>query len=496
MLFENATALGFGAFFKEDNNMKKIRVVLLFVMLMVGTLLFTGNDSSAAVKLSAKKITFSKPSKGSKTIIIKGVKASKIKKLTVTSGNNMIAKVTKKGKNKFVIKAKYAGETSVSVNAEFKKPVNGAYSFYGYLAVKVKGTSKIPVKTVKDLTGLMEYNDKWTYVLKNDIDLSGVSLPLKNKWKQNLSLSNTTLDGDGHVIKNLNGPFIQNLGGTLKNIRFENFKIDCKNTDKTPLRDCISKGEAAALIQNTSMGTIKNCKVSGSIKLTFTGGDNFDSKDDGRVYYLKYVGGLVGRNQSNAVIEKCVSDVDITLDYRESEDASRLVHVGGICGENVGSDYKNNPMKECMNTGDIITYNSNSFVGGIAGMSGHAEYTDCANYGMIKNDDKDRTNIYGGLVGWGAKSDILKNCLNAGKVGYGIEGYVKNVDSDFSAYENVYNAEDKTVYLFNYLTDPFEVPGVHNVSGSDMTNEAEFAGFDFDKIWKMGSEYPVLKNVY
>ncbi len=250
------------------------------------------------------------------------------------------------------------------------------------------------------------------------------------------------------------------------------------------------------MIQNTSMGTIKNCKVSGSIKLTFTGDDNFDSKDDGRVYYLQYVGGLVGRNQSNAVIEKCVSDVDITLDYRKSEDASRSVRVGGICGENVGSEYKNNPMKKCMNTGDIITYNSNSFVGGIAGMSGYAEYTDCANYGMIKNDDNDRTNIYGGLVGWGAKSDILKNCLNAGKVGYGIEGYVKNVDSDFSAYENVYNAEDKTVYLFNYLTDPFEVPGVHNVSGSDMTNEAEFAGFDFDKIWKMGSEYPVLKNVY
>ena len=80
---------------------------------------------------------------------------------------------------------------------------------------------------------MMDYNDKWVYVLKNDLDLSGVKLPLKNKWGENLSLSNTTLDGDGHTIKNLNGPFLCGLGGTLKNIKFVNFKIDCKNTDKT-----------------------------------------------------------------------------------------------------------------------------------------------------------------------------------------------------------------------------------------------------------------------
>lgn len=484
--------------------MKKLRILILFALFAFGSALIIGNNSKAAVKLSAKKVTFKKPSTGTKTITIKGVKASKIKKMTVTSSDPLIAKVKKKSKTKFVISAGYSGETYVSVVAMYKKPIKGEYSFIKSVKVKVKGTTKIPIKKAKDLTQMQEYHTDWTYVLKNDIDMSGVSLPLKNKWGSNIAINNTTLDGNGHAIKNLNGPFLSCLAGTLKNVKFENFKIECKNTDKTDLRDAISKGSAAALIQYTSGATIKNCKVSGSIKLTFEGDDNFDSSDSGRIYYLEYVGGLVGRNQSFSYsIEKCVSDVDITLDYRDSSNASRRVYVGGICGQNDGSDSNINPIKECANLGDIVTYSGSCFVGGIAGYSSRAIYENCLNTGSIYNHDyythekTDRYEFYGGLVGTDGSSSSWKNCLNNGEVGYGLNGSsVSEAYPNLPAYDNVYNNADKTVYMFNYLPDPFDVSGAHNVSGSDLTSQAAFAGFDFDKIWKMGTNGPELQNVY
>ena len=489
----------------NNKTMKKIHIILLFAVLAAGVVLTGQRESKAAVKLSAKKVTFAKPEKGSKTITIKGVKKSNIKKLTVTPSNDMIVKATKKGKNKFVLKARYAGDTTVSVNIEYKKPVKGYYSFYGTVNVKVKGTSKIPIKTVKDLTSMMDYNDKWVYVLKNDLDLSGVKLPLKNKWGENLSLSNTTLDGDGHTIKNLNGPFLCSLGGTLKNIKFVNFKIDCKNTDKTELRDAISKGGAAALIQYTSVATIKNCSVQGSIKLTFVGDDNFDSESYGQIHYLQYVGGLVGRNQSHATIENCVSDVDITLDWRESTDASKNPCVGGICGENGGSEYYTNNIKSCANTGDIITYSAGCFLGGITGYSIYGNYENCLNTGSIYNHDpytgekEDINWYYGGLVGWETGHSTWKNSLNSGNVGCGIGGNVSPTQALFTenkiAFENVYNEEYKTVKLFHYY-DPVEIAGVHNVSGADMTSQASFGDFDFAKVWTMTAEGPRLKNVY
>ena len=481
--------------------MKRIRGILLLALLAAGMIVLTGTGSKAAVKLSAKKVTFAKPSTGSKTITIKGVKTSNIKKLTVSSSNPKIAKASKKGKNKVVIKAGYAGETYVYITAEYKKPVKGSYSFYGSVTVKVKGTSKIPVKTAKDLTEIQEYNENWTYVLKNDIDMSGVSLPLKNKWNERISLSNTTLDGDGHTIKNLNGPFLSCLGGTLKNIKFENFKINCKNTDKSDLRNEISHGNAAALIQYTSVGKIVNCKVSGSITLTFEGDDNFDSKDSGQVFYLEYVGGLVGRNQSNAAIERCVSDVDITLDYSKSTDASRCPHVGGICGDNSGSDYKTNTIKQCVNSGDIKTINGNCFVGGLSGMDNRSEYEDCLNTGHIYNimdsgEEETKKTTYAGLIGWPSASTKMTNCLNNGKSSFGISGWPTNTDSEMESFTNVYNAEGKTIYMFNYLQDPFEIPGTHNVSDADLTNQSAFTGFDFSSVWTMGPAGPTLKNVY
>ena len=481
--------------------MKKIRVILLFALLAMGTIVFAGKSSLAATKLSVKKVTFAKPQSGSKTITIKGVKASAIKKVTVSALNPKIAKASKKGKNKVVIKAGYAGDTTVSVNIEYKKPVGGAYSWYGTISVKVKGTSKIPIKTAKDLTELQEYNSQWVYVLKNDIDLSGVDLPLKNKWNERISLSGTTLDGDGHTIKNLNGPFLYFLSGTLKNVKFENFKINCKNTDKSDLRNEISRGYAAALIQNTSEGKLINCKVSGSINLTFEGDDNFDSSNNGQVFYLQYVGGLVGRNQSNATIERCVSDVDITLDYSNSSDASRGVYIGGICGENSGSEYRTNPIKQCMNTGDIKTINGNCFVGGLCGYDDRSEYEDCLNTGHIYNvglssGDEDRSLEIGGLIGHSGETTKMTNCLNNGTAGNGISGSLLSSDVKVGTFSNVYNAENKTVYMFYYLPDPFEVAGTHNVSGADMTNQSAFSGFDFSSIWTMGADGPTLKNVY
>ena len=121
---------------------------------------------------------------------------------------------------------------------------------------------------------------------------------------------------------------------------------------------------------------------------------------------------------------------------------------------------------------------------------------DCLNTGSVKViDGSDR--LGGGLSGSG--DQMLENCVNLGTADRGVFG--SSIDklvviSWFSGgtefFKNVYitsNYEDG----FGWDYEPVEVQGVNKVS--DITDKSAFKGLDFDKIWEMTENGPMLRNI-
>lgn len=148
---------------------------------------------------------------------------------------------------------------------------------------------------------------KMTYfALTNDVDLQGVEwVPLNDKADE-YSLW-ITLDGNGHVIRNLTtsrscyyGSFFGVLCGTCKNVGFENVNIFCSGNGAGAVAGYL--GHAAY----PHASTIEDCYATG------------------RVSGQSYVGGLVGNVGSKAVLNRCYAAVTVS---------SATNHAGGLVGK-------------------------------------------------------------------------------------------------------------------------------------------------------------------
>ena len=164
-------------------------------------------------------------------------------------------------------------------------------------------------------------------------------------------------------------------------------------------------------------GTVKNVSVYGRVAVTTLG-----SADEGP-YAHSYAGGIAGGINNGAVIESCVSYVNVLGDS----------FVGGIVGEVMENDY-------------MVTKTFSSVV-------------NCVNYGNIRAIAETAVNenamYYGGIAG--RNNGIVRGCVNYGSVsataanvryvggiaGYGYlpykEGAGPNETEDFAAFENCEN---------------------------------------------------------
>lgn len=172
---------------------------------------------------------------------------------------------------------------------------------------------------------------KMTYfTLINDIDLQGIDWTPLNDRADEYALW-VTLNGDGHVIRNLTtsrtcyyGSFFGVLCGECRNVGFENVNIFCTGYGAGAVAGYL--GHAA--FPNTSI--IDNCYATG------------------RVSSQGYAGGLVGNIGSKSILSNCYSSVDVN---------SISSYAGGLVGK-VCAPFT---MDGCYSSGNV----SGQFAGGL-----------------------------------------------------------------------------------------------------------------------------------
>ena len=477
--------------------LKKVTVMALVLMLIAG--LFPARSAQAATKPAKAKVTAKANDDGtSVTLTIAKTKKAQGYQIMVKKPGakkfTKLATISEDGtaKRTYTAEKLAEGEYQFKVRAYLK---NGKKNVWGKYSKAVKVTlgaadkkdddsaSVKYISTLNDLKNIEARNSGVKYVLKNDIDMAG--------WKEPIAYMYCSLDGAGHTLKNLSVPLAGKLfGGTIENVNFEiciSTVYELEDYKYVAPIGYIGPGN------NSEIGTVRNCRTTGSIKLS--GGNGYDSSD-----YMSaiFVGGLVGENpNSYGLIEKCVNEADITV--KDFANAA----IGGIAGV-VGGRTRNVVLSECVNLGNIDTDTekhamSYCGVGGIAGYgTSSSVIKDCLNLGSVHGTGKDSAGGKingGGIIGSGDQR--LENCVNLGAADFGVFGYRvdKWIVDDWASSEalkNVY-CGSATENEFCWDGSPLEVAGVKKVS--DVTSESSFAGLDFKKVWKMTDNGPMLRNI-
>ena len=214
-----------------------------------------------------------------------------------------------------------------------------------------------------------------------------------------------------------------------------------------------------------NIGTVKDLSVSGSVKgndyvggvVGYNSGTVTNCAFTGSVSGNNYVGGVVGYNGSG-IVENCYNIGKVT----GSADSS---NVGGVVGQNRGSSSVTN----CYNTGEV---SGNRSVGGVVGdnrgsISASASVTNCYNTGKVTGSSS-----VGGVVGYNSGPQTMSSGTVTGC--YFLK--TETVNTKLQGIGNDGSAAGATVV-------------------SDLTNQNEFKGWDFDNTWRISTDkkHPVLQ---
>lgn len=130
------------------------------------------------------------------------------------------------------------------------------------------------------------------------------------------------------------------------------------------------------------------------------------------------IGGIVAVNGKTALLNNCMFNGNITVNYKNSK-SNYSCDIGGVAGWNKGT------IISSINDSDInLVAEGNAVVGGICGRSVNSgivgEYvaiSRCENHGSISfYSETGTTNYSGGICGINGEKAIVENCLNNGKI--------------------------------------------------------------------------------
>lgn len=252
--------------------------------------------------------------------------------------------------------------------------------------------------SIVDLDDIQKVDN--VYTLLNDIDLTEKDYTWEIK-----STFGEKFNGNYHTIKGLtieeSAEFIGMVGelssgGEIKNLFLDD--VDISNETSS------SKTTYTGTVAGKNNGTIYNVNVtSGTVVGHSKSGDT------------RYVGGIVGYNDTNGKIRTCSNRASIMNGN----------YIGGISGYNKGTigGASNDNSYACFNYGTITNAFStgSSYAGGITGYSTKS-ISLCYNSGSITNNDYSTKNPYaGGIVG--CTSGAIDQCANVGTIVSGIDKY-------------------------------------------------------------------------
>ena len=288
-------------------------------------------------------------------------------------------------------------------------------------------------------------------ILTDDIDLGGVPWTPIGPNSDN-PYQSSTFDGQGHTVSGLN----VDLEGAVP---------------YAGLFGVVGQG-----------GVVKDLFVSGSVRVT----SNYSGYGD------VSVGGIAGLIDSEATIRDCAWTGTVTGEIT----IDRPIYVGGVVGMN-GHSSANAVISRCSAAGSVTATNTvldAAWAGGVAGFNFGSTVSDCWSTGAVTatyNGSAD--NRAGGVVG----------CNNRGTVRscYHFEGALSAYGGHVGGVASV---NDGTVTGCFWLAGTAD-RGVHlkgNSATTDVTeltaeqfgDRASFSGWDFDDVWTMGADRPLLKK--
>lgn len=304
--------------------------------------------------------------------------------------------------------------------------VGAAVMLFNSIPVVYADTSVVTITSADDFIDFLkgctsdEYSRGRTFVINNDIDMSG-------KEFTGGGIFCGTLMGNGHVIRNISMDFREANGGLFSNVgndgQVRDLNISGSFHQYTNSSDGIST-------ENIVGDIIKNAGISGVSPASSTGitgavaavnsGLILNCSFEGDISGQKTTGGIVGRNEDTGIIDTCANAAEV----------SGIENTGGIAGENSGV------IKNSRNSGKVNpeAEETTKETGGIAGLStGVIEYSNnegevgCEGYGINA----------GGIAG--KQNGAIMECKNTGIVGAkknagGIVGiFVPFTDADIIA---------------------------------------------------------------
>lgn len=197
------------------------------------------------------------------------------------------------------------------------------------------------------------------------------------------------------------------------------------------------------------------------------------------------VGGILGFSNYLSGVARCAN-------HGEVYGHNACHGIGGIAGS-MGQDpsgtgltthYRNMLLQECINTGSINAGTRSSFVGGILGYQEEGEQSnveDCVNHGQIvPKQDHDS----GGIVGCVDHLTYIYRCVNKGKVEHGNATIGTHKDACIFHHDHLYFLEGTGGGW----------PSATKLDATKFTDEKQYKGFDFNDVWKMTSDGPILRK--
>lgn len=232
----------------------------------------------------------------------------------------------------------------------------------------------IYLSTAEDILDLAEkcMDDDWsigkTIVLKNDIDMTGVSF-------YGIPTFGGIFLGQGYTIRGIimeqNGSVVGVFRYTQKTAVIDNVKIEATIQPE-------GTSKMIGGIVGSNAGTIKNCVFTGTVS--------------GK----ELIGGIAGLNKAASVIENCTTNGIIFGNH----------YIGGIAGENKGV------IRECTNMAEVNTDVEHNSIGLDMNLDMNS---------LTSSESLDSATNIGGIAG--TSSGVIRECYNKENVGYKKMGY-------------------------------------------------------------------------
>ncbi len=278
----------------------------------------------------------------------------------------------------------------------------------------------VVIKTAQDFVNLIAQNGSGTkgktYILMNDIDMSGIS---NYVGKENFE---GTFDGNGYKIKNLYyynetcssssyGVFnnIKN-GAVIKNVGIENVNIDSVTYDNT----------------------------GGLVGYMAAGSSVINSYTTGRVDGWYYTGGLVGYMEGNTIIKDSYSIADV------NKGVNTGYYVGGLVGYAFGNNSQRITIENSFATGSVY---GDYEIGGLIGSANYVDITDS----YSNNIGVYATSTYsGGFIGSIISNTIIKNSYSTSYVtgGDSVGGFIGLINGENNKiYDSYFDGQVEADYI-------------------------------------------------